>query len=184
MLPDLEESLLALAVDTSAERERAWRRIVVVGNALSEYPPRSRDRREATALIAQILQMRAASQRAAVRIWRVLTENPNGIHLPLNLHPSTARVLAEHGATCAQLLEADERGMTLAEARAWAQGQAKVAEEKPVTLWRHLTKAIPADLRKATSELTTVDTMAFLTACRKAFSDWNAAHKEEAESTR
>ena len=146
--PETLDRLQALAVDTSEERERAWRRIVVVGEALSHYPPRSHERRELSALISDVLQMKSATQRAHVRVWRVLNDNPDGIRIPFNLHPSTVRVLADHGATWQDVDQADADGMTLAQARAWARGRTVEKSEKPVTLWKHLTHTIGREWRK------------------------------------
>lgn len=146
--PETLDRLQSLAVEVTDDERKTWERIVFVGSSLEEYPPKSHDRKELSLLIAQTLKTKSATQRVYARIWRVLTANPNGVRIPFNLHPSTVRALCDHGAKWQDVATADEEGWTLAQARLWAQGRVVEKGEKPVTLWKHLTRTIPPEWRK------------------------------------
>lgn len=183
MLPDwVEDRIQELGTWSLDDQKRAWQAIAVIGELVDMYPRRSRERAEVIALIAQVARRKKATQLVYAKLWRVLTEGASHhdgeIRIPENIDPSTARLIIQKGGTYDVLLKADEESWTLAQARAWAINRVHVStNEKPPTLWRYLTKALPDHLRKATGPIDEGETIAEL---RQAIRSWNDQHHDPA----
>lgn len=156
-LPDwVEDKIRQLAEDSLNEQAQAWRRIALIGELWAQWPPPPKGKKpspehtELVSLVASVARRKKASQAQYARLWSVLKQDPNGIHVPENIDWSTARCIVQHGGDHAVIARADREGWTLARARAWAMNLTIRITDKPVTVWRYLTRAVPKELRKST----------------------------------
>lgn len=182
MLPAWVEDYIRQVGELSLDRRaNAWRIIAIVGEIVNAFPPRSRERREAMSLISDAAMIKKPTQHLYARLWAALKEgaeqNGGEVPIPQNIDPSTARCIIQHGGDYSVIARADAEGWTLAQARAWAADKAVVkTNERPQTLWRHLTKALPEHLRKATGPVVEGE---LLQAVREAVRAWNQGREEE-----
>lgn len=181
MLPqEVEDEILAAGEDSWDDQVRAWRNIMRIGWLWSLYPNRrSKEHQEVVARLASVARRKRPTQAVYSRLHDELRrgeEITGSLHIPRNIDHSTARCIIEHEGTYEDIAMADERSWTLAQARLWAQSRTRMKSDKPVSLWKHLTKATPDHIRRTTAP---VDESEAVHAFRQALREWNERGKEE-----
>lgn len=146
-----------------------WQDILDVWLILHVLPQRSPLRKERVSEITGRTRYKSATVGQMERVANTCFNPATGeLELPLRLDWSTALLMAQKGATLEDMRLANDESWTRTQARAWAIDRVRVpAEGKPVTLWRWLTKHIPAEDRKVTSP-DGLDRGGFLAAVRAA----------------
>lgn len=155
MFPDwIEAELEALAGESVEVEAGAWRKAMRVGRLLVEcgFPPRSKELATLRREIAEKGRCGRESQRKYEQVYRVLT-SAGELQIPRNLHFSTVYELVKRGADLEVIRRADAEGWSLKDARRWGLGRSIDREQRPPTFWRHLTRAVDADIRRATGPL-------------------------------
>jgi hypothetical protein len=172
MSPDTEALIMAMVERSRTRQGSRWADITTVGVLLSDLPPRSRDRKEIASLLSSQARCGARTQANYTRLWRILTEHADPstgeVPIPTAIDYSTALELVKRGADYATIRRADEESWTLKDARLWAQDKARVVDEKPLTLWRVLTREIPAHYRKRVEALSPAEVSEFVGLVRDA----------------
>lgn len=151
-----------------------WADVVDCARLLLPYRGKRRNpqRREIERQITERCHIKSATQWVHVRLFERSCHPETGEPtLPFRLHWSTARALIEKRASYEDLMRANDEGWTLTQARAWGINRVKQpANEKAPTLWKHLTKALPSEMRKATGA---VDEGQAIAELRRALRAWN-----------
>jgi hypothetical protein len=170
MTPDTEALILAMVERSRTRQGSRWSDIATVGELLGDLPPRSRDRKEIASLLSSQARCGARTQMNYTRLWRVLKDNTvdDVVPIPTAIDYSTALELVKRGADYSTIRRADEESWTLKDARLWAQDKARAVDDKPLTLWRVLTREIPAHYRKRTESLTPAEVSEFVGLVRDA----------------
>jgi hypothetical protein len=171
MIPDwIEDKVRELADDTLDEHSRAWKRICLIGELVSLYPSDSPEHNAVVAMIAARAHRKKPTQRLYARLWSAIKADAidGEIRIPMNINPSTARTIIAHDGDIATIRKADAEGWTLKDARLWAQDRTRTVEEKPATLWRVLTREIPAHYRKRVEALSPAEVSEFVGLVRDA----------------
>lgn len=155
MFPDwIEAELQALAADTVDTEAGAWRKAMRVGRLLAEcgFSPRSKELAALRREIATMGRCGREAQRRYQQVYEVLSSGGE-LTIPRNLHFSTVYELVKRGADLEVIRRADAEGWSLKDARRWGIGRIIDREQRPPTFWRHLTRTVDSDIRRATGPL-------------------------------
>lgn len=153
--PWVEDRIRELGEWSIDNQMTTWKRIATVAELLEAFPEQ-KARKEVMALVSDAARIKSATQRVYARLWTVVKSGAaeGVIQIPQNIDATTARVIVEHGGGYDVIALADRDSWTLKQARAWAMGRTVEKTDKPLTVWRYLTKQTDKALRKRTEPLT------------------------------
>lgn len=172
--PEVETAILAMVERHRTHQGGKWADIATVGELLDGLSPRSPQYKTISSALSQMARCGTKTQQNYTRLWRLVKSDADRyageIRIPDNIDYSTGLEIVKRGGGIEVLRQADAEGWTLKQARAWAMGKAIVRDGesgKPFSLWKALTKAVPAHIRKATEPLSDADAATLLQVARE-----------------